>query len=207
MAWWVKRNKDMNDPEQNKPAQDGAGTSPDFAEGHAAREGEHETDADAHAGITERVAELEIKLAEAEGNYKRALADYHNYHRRAMQNEVQAKLQGMAAVVTSTLTVLDHFDLALTLDPSKATASQVIEGVKVIRDELLRVLQGHGVGLITPRQGDPFEPGKHEAVMQQPVEGVGPNLVASLFQPGYTLAVAGVERVVRPAKVAVTPAA
>ena len=42
--------------------------------------------------------------------------------------------------------------------------------------------------------------------MQQPVAGVGPGLVASCFQPGYTLTVAGTERVVRPAKVAVTPA-
>lgn len=203
MAWWVKRNKDMNDPESNKPAPDGADLPPDADAEHAAAESLHE--AEAGVGMHERVAELEIKLAEAEGNYKRALADYHNYHRRAMQNEVQAKLQGMSAVVTSTLTVLDHFDMALTLDPSKATAAQVIDGVKVIRDELLKVLQGHGVGLITPRQGDAFEPGKHEAVMQQPVEGVGANLVASLFQPGYTLTVAGVERVVRPAKVAVTP--
>lgn len=158
------------------------------------------------ADLSSRVSELEVKLAEAEGNYKRALADYHNYHRRAMQNEVQAKLQGMAAVATSILTVVDHFDLALTLDPAKATAAQVIDGVKVIRDELLRILQGHGVGLITPQQGDPFEPGKHEAVMQQPVEGVPPGSIASTFQPGYTLTVAGVERVIRPAKVAVTPA-
>ena len=157
------------------------------------------------AEALERAEKLEAELAEVNSKYLRLAADYQNSHRRALSNEVQAKIQGIAAVTQSILTVLDHFDLALSIDPAKATAAHVLEGVRVIRDELMKTLVGHGVGVIQPKQGDEFEPGRHEAVMHQPVAGVGPNLIASCFQPGYTLSVAGVERVVRPAKVAVTP--
>lgn len=157
------------------------------------------------AEALDRCAKLEAELAETNAKYLRLAADYQNSHRRALANEVQAKIQGVASVTQSILTVLDHFDLALSVDPSKATAAHVIDGVKVIRDELMKTLVGHGVGVIHPKQGEAFEPGRHEAVMQQPVAGVGPGLIASCFQPGYTLSLAGVERIVRPAKVAVTP--
>ncbi len=158
------------------------------------------------AQLADRVAKLEADLADANNRYLRLAADYQNSQRRALQNEAHAKLHGMAAVTQSILSVLDHFDLALAIDPTKASAAQVIDGVRVIRDELMKTLVGHGVGTILPKQGDPFEPGRHEAVMHQPVDGVGPGLVASCFQPGYTIDVAGTERVIRPAKVAVTPA-
>lgn len=161
------------------------------------------------AQLADRVAALEAELAEAVAKNLRLAADYQNSQRRSIQNESLAKLQGAASVTQSVLTVLDHFDLALNVDPATASAAQVIGGVRVIRDELMKTLMSHGVGLILPKPGDAFEPGRHEAVMQQAAEGVGPGLVAACFQSGYTIAIASIagggERVVRPAKVAVTP--
>jgi molecular chaperone GrpE len=78
-----------------------------------------------------------------------------------------------------------------------------VGGVRVIRDELMKSLQTHGVGVISPQPGDEFEPGRHEAIMTQPAEGVESGRVVNTFQAGYTLKVSGVERVVRPAKVSV----
>lgn len=156
--------------------------------------------------LIERVAKLEAELADANTKNLRLAADYQNLHRRGLANETQAKLQGAAGVVQSVLTVLDHFDLALRVDVAQATPQQVIEGVRVIRDEFMKVLVGHGVGVLAPKPGEAFDPGRHEAVMQQAVEGVGPGLIAACLQPGYTITVAAVERVIRPAKVAVTPA-
>ncbi len=155
--------------------------------------------------LLDRVAKLEAELAEANSKHLRLAADYQNLHRRGLANEVQAKLQGAAGVVQSILTVLDHFDLALNVDVARATPQQVVDGVRVIRDEFMKVLMGHGVGVLAPNPGDPFEPGRHEAVTQQAVEGVGPGLIAACLQPGYTMTVAATERVIRPAKVAVTP--
>jgi len=77
-----------------------------------------------------------------------------------------------------------------------------VSGVRVIREELLKTLAQHGVGLINPAQGELFQPGRHEAVMQMAQDGIESGHIVQTFQAGYTL---GAERVLRPAKVAVAP--
>lgn len=148
-----------------------------------------------------RLAELEAKLADAEAGRLRALADFQNYQRRALTNEQEARVQGRTAVVQSLLTLLDHFDIALSQNAGAATAEQIMGGVRMIRDEFTKVLQSHGVGLINPARGDMFDPGRHEAIMQQASDGVGSGHVVSTFQMGYSMG----ERIVRPAKVSVAP--
>jgi molecular chaperone GrpE len=155
-----------------------------------------------------KVTKLEQDLAEANSRALRAMADFQNYQKRSMMNESIAKASGVAGVVTGVVTVLDHFDLALQQDMTKVTAEQLIGGVKVIREELIRVLQLHGVGIVNPKPGDDFVPGIHEAIMQQQAEGIAPGKVVATFQAGYTLAggaAGGGERVLRPAKVSVAP--
>lgn len=157
-----------------------------------------------------KVTKLEQDLAEANSRALRAMADFQNYQKRSLMNESIAKASGVAGVVTGVVTVLDHFDLALQQDTTKVTAEQLIGGVKVIREELIRVLQLHGVGIVNPKPGDDFVPGIHEAIMQQQAEGIAPGKVVATFQAGYTLAggaAGGGERVLRPAKVSVAPSA
>ena len=52
---------------------------------------------------------------------------------------------------------------------------------------------------IEPVVGDEFDPNRHEAVMRQPAEGIAPNHIVSVLQPGYAMG----DQVLRPAKVAV----
>jgi molecular chaperone GrpE len=132
--------------------------------------------------------------------WKRALAEYQNFQRRAALNETEARREGTVRVLHSIVPVLDHFDIALSGNVDPAAASYV-EGVKVIRAELMRALELHGVTIINPQPNDTFEPGKHEAIMQQPAEGVEPGRIAKTFQTGYAME----GRVFRSAKVAVTP--
>ncbi|MFA6044633.1 MAG: nucleotide exchange factor GrpE [Phycisphaerales bacterium] len=159
---------------------------------------------DSDAGsMQEKLAQLTAELDDAKARALRLMADYQNYQRRAYLNEDVAKQQGIASVVTSVVPVLDHFDLALMQDPSKASAEQIMAGVRVIREELLKALAQRGVGVIAPQPNDEFNPGRHEAVMQQPADGIFPGHIVQCFQLGYTL---GPERVLRPAKVVVAPA-
>ncbi len=143
---------------------------------------------------------------EATAQWKRALADFQNFQRRAAMNEQEAKRQGATSVLNSIVPVLDHFDLALAqLDQQtqESSLSAVVEGMRVIRAELLRALSLHGVSLIEPKPGDAFEPGKHEALMQtpSPPPGVEPGHIAQVIQNGYALG----DRVIRSAKVGVAP--
>lgn len=132
----------------------------------------------------------------------RALADFQNYQRRAALNEQEARRQGLSAIVQSLLAPLDHLELALQQDETAVSAAQLKQGVQAARDQLLRALASHGVEPISPQPGDEFNPGHHEAMLEQPAEGIAPGHVSQAFQTGYALG----GRVLRPAKVAVAPA-
>jgi molecular chaperone GrpE len=169
-------------------------------------QGEHETESSG-AEIQDRIGQLEAELEDARGRALRVMADFQNYQRRALQNESVARQQGIAEVAGSVVRVIDHFDQALAQDAGNAGGQQVLAGLAVIREELLKALGQHGVSLISPERGELFVPGRHEAIMQQGAEDVEPGHVVSTFQPGYALCCPGAagERVLRPAKVAVSP--
>jgi molecular chaperone GrpE len=151
--------------------------------------------------LMKRVDDLQRERDAFQEKYIRTLADYQNSQRRASLNEREAKAQGIRGVVLNILTVLDHFDLALGVDTSKANAEQVVNGVRVIRDELMRTLTSHGVSLVNPAPNDEFDPQKHQAVVQENAEGVEPGRIVRTLQPGYSLD----DRLIRPAMVAVKP--
>ena len=158
-----------------------------------------ELEAEAEAQI---VDEMRQQLAELDNRYKRALADYQNSQRRAVENERRARQEGMASVVESLIPVMDHFTLALSVDPEKASAEQIFGGVKVILDELTKTLGGYGVAPIEPKPNDEFDPMRHQAMMVVDAPDVAPGRIVAVYQSGYALG----ERVIRPAKVSVRPA-
>lgn len=158
-------------------------------------------DAERH-DLSEQVLRLSEERDQAQGDFKRALADFQNYQRRAALNEQEARRQGVTSVLGSVLPVLDHFDLALTQTTPDDASRRILDGVKLIRAELVRALEAHGVKLISPQPNDEFDPNMHSAIMQQAGEGVQPGRVSSTFQPGYMMG----DRVIRSAKVAVAPA-
>lgn len=153
--------------------------------------------------LVDALAALARERDELSNKLLRLAADYQNFQRRATSNEREARDNGVRGVVQAVLAIVDHFTLALGQNPTKATAGQVIDGVRAIHDELMRILSGFGVRPITPSVGDEFNPTLHAAVMQQSVEGVAPGAIAAVFAPGYQIG----DRVVRHANVAVAPTA
>ncbi len=162
------------------------------------------TGGDAAPGIEALQAELDKVMAErdeAKSAYLRALADFQNYQRRSLENEREAKRQGVTSLALSVVPVMDHFDLALAHNPENMTAAQVVEGVKVIREELLRILGQNGVTVVNPAPNDELDPNRHHAVLHQPAEGVEPGRISRTLQVGYMLG----DRLIRPANVAIAP--
>lgn len=147
----------------------------------------------------EVIEQLKAELAAAVEARKRALADFANYQRRAAENEGRALRSGAADVVRSLLAVLDHFDLALGQNPAQITVEQLVGGVEMVHDDLVKALARHGVKRIQPAEGDEFDPNQHEAMLHQPSDEVEPNHIVSVLQPGYVIG----DLVLRPAKVAV----
>ncbi len=149
--------------------------------------------------VATKLDELKSALDEAVAARQRALADFANYQRRAADAELQAASGGAARVVRSMLGVLDHFDLALGQDAGQLSVEQLLDGVQIVRDELLKSLASQGVERIDPVAGDEFDPHSHEAVMRRPCDEVEPGTVAAVMQPGYVMG----DLVLRPAKVIV----
>ena len=146
-----------------------------------------------------RIAALEKEVAELKDARLRALADLQNTARRGIENEGRARSQGVAGAAKAILPALDHVDLAL--QQSGMTLEQAMQGLNMLRDELVKGLEKVGVERIDPKVGEEFQPGIHEAVMRQAVEGVPPNGVSMVLQSGWRLG----ESILRPAKVAVQP--
>lgn len=143
--------------------------------------------------------ELRQQADELQSRLLRSMADYQNLARRAEQNVVTAREQALIEFARQLVTVLDHFDRALEVDPDKASVSSVLEGLNMVRDELMRTLQQFGIQRLDVQSGEPFDPNRHEAMLRQEVEDIETNHVVTQLQPGYTIG----DKMVRPAKVAV----
>ena len=184
----------MPDDATNNPAPDAGNDFPDVDATAA------EFDA-----LAARVKQLEDELAAEKSRVLRVMADFQNSQRRNQIDLRNAKLDGVVGGVHGIIPLIDHFDLALAQDPKSASAEQIIAGVKVIREEFIRVLARLGASIIAPAKGDEFTPGRHEAIMQMPDAGVSPGCIVMTMQPGFAMAHDGGERIIRAAKVAVAP--
>ncbi len=98
--------------------------------------------------------------------------------------------------------MLDHFDLALNQDFKQITVDQLLDGVRIVRQELSKALESHKLKTVEPEVGEEFDPNCHQAVMRQPTDEQEPNTIASVLQVGYGID----DLVLRPATVVVAVA-
>lgn len=165
-------------------------------------DGDQPTDAPSpEADPAQRAEALQAERDQLYDRLQRVSADYQNYMRRAANNLNESIELARGDLLKNFIPVLDHFDNALSVEPASEEARRLADGVQIVRDELLKVLQQAGVDRIEVAVGEPFDPHRHEAMMRQPAEGVEPFHVSMFMQPGYAYG----KRTLRPAKVAVAP--
>lgn len=145
------------------------------------------------------VASLEKERDQLNDRLLRTMADYQNFARRAEQNVISARDHQSMDIAKGLVTVLDHFDRAVQVDPEATSTRDLLEGVVMVRNELLRTLQRFGIERLDAKPGDAFDPNQHEALMRQPSDEVESNHVTAQFQPGYVLR----DKTIRAAQVAV----
>jgi molecular chaperone GrpE len=129
----------------------------------------------------------------------RTVADYQNYVRRSAREYEQTRHQRTVDIARALVTALDHFDLALGVDPAKANAADLLNGVGSIRDEIVKALSQFGVNKVVVQPSEEFDPTKHEALMHQPHEQIESQHVIMTLMPGYYVN----DTPVRPAQVSV----
>ena len=129
----------------------------------------------------------------------RAQADFQNSRKR-IQAEADQRLQyANASLIKSLLPVIDNFERALAQDPDKTDTRSLLKGMQIVHDQWLNVLKQQQVQEIAPQPGEPFDPTRHEALMQQPSD-FDEGSIVQLLQKGYALH----DRTLRPAQVSVS---
>ena len=159
---------------------------------------DNETDVEVKQ-VEEQLSEteqLKKDIADANDAKLRALADFKNFQRRSIENEIRATSSAMAKVVRSILPSIEQMNMAI----EHAGDDAVVKGFQMARDGLLQGLADCGVETIEPVVGDAFDPQMHEALMRQDSEDMDTDHVVMVMQSGFRLG----DIVISPAKVAVS---
>ena len=128
---------------------------------------------------------------------QRLQAEFDNYRKRVLREQTSAVEMAAQPVIRRLLEVLDDFDLALMHAQDRPDFDRFLHGVELVYAKLLDTLRAEGLERMEAL-GAPFDPEKHEALMQSG-DGDGEPVVADVLRPGYTLK----GRVLRPAGVRV----
>lgn len=135
-------------------------------------------------------------------NYKLRLADYENARKRLLLAAEAERKYAYEPLVKDLLPALDNLDRALEAAKKAGDGGPLVAGVSATATQLLDALRRHGVTRIECNPGDPFDPNRHQAVMQQPTKDFEPGQVVQVVQQGFMLH----DRVLRPASVVVAAA-
>jgi molecular chaperone GrpE len=143
-------------------------------------------------------------VAPEEPDYKdkwlRAVAELDNVRKRARRDVGAAESRGIFKLARELLPALDNFERALAAAEAQPENRDhhLTDGIRLVQSELLGALARVGIEPDSPK-GERFDPHRHEAVAQQPVDGAEPGTIVEVYSAGYTYG----EDVLRPAKVVV----
>ncbi|OQZ05826.1 MAG: nucleotide exchange factor GrpE [Planctomycetes bacterium UTPLA1] len=148
------------------------------------------------AGETE--VSLRAQRDELQDKLLRAQAECANISKRMHQQNVEAVKYAGMSLAREVLHVVDSLDRSLAGFQSGAADGSVLDGIRLIADQLAKVLSDHGIKPIES-VGHPFDPMRHEAMMSDYESDMPVGTVTAEYQRGYMMH----DRVLRPAKVVV----
>jgi molecular chaperone GrpE len=156
-------------------------------------------------GISEGEEALDpvLELEKTQNRLLRLQADFENFRRRALAERRDIYQFGHQNLVKDLLLTVDNLDRAIghARESGGGDLESFLQGVELVRRELLGVLEVHSVHEIEAL-GKAFDPALHEAMAQAVDESVAPNTVIDVLEKGYQLR----DRLLRPTRVIVAKA-
>ena len=110
------------------------------------------------------MAEFKAKHDDVMDKYRRSIAENDNMRKRLTKQIEDAKIFGIQSFCKDLLEVADVLNKAV---KAEASASDMLEGLKLTENQLLQTFRRHGLEQINP-EGEKFNPNKHEALFQIP---------------------------------------
>ena len=139
------------------------------------------------------------EIASLKDKYLRQVAEFDNYRKRTLKERAELILNGGEKTITALLPVLDDMERAMKNGENTDDPQVLREGMTLIYQKLMKVLEAQGVTKIDTEDAD-FDTSLHEAVALVP--GMGDDKkgkVIDCMATGYKLN----DKVIRYAKVAV----
>lgn len=173
------------------------------AENTATPEGRQESgNSEEKASTEEQIAQLKAALKAAQAEVldvrMRAQAETENFKKR-LQREHEDHLKYAAEkVLKDLIPTLDNLELAITYGSDNEACQDMLKGITMTHKLFIDALGRHGL-LPVGKEGEPFDPARHEAVGFDSRADLKPDTVARVLQSGYQLE----GRLLRPAKVMV----
>jgi molecular chaperone GrpE len=191
-----------NDPDPGPSVPAGEPEAPTAPPAEAEPEPDEANGSEDHeAKLADDLEELAAKAQKADQYLElaqRTKADFENYRKRATREAAAARDRGIAKLALELLPAVDNLDRALQAAGDPGDGDHLASGVKLVHADLIAALARVGIEPFSP-EGEPFDPQRHEAVAQQPVDGAQPGTIVEVYQRGYCLG----DAVLRPARVVV----
>ncbi|MER7932064.1 MULTISPECIES: nucleotide exchange factor GrpE [unclassified Streptomyces] len=143
------------------------------------------------AGLTAQLDQVRTALGERTGDLQRLQAEYQNYRRRVERDRITVREIAIANLLTELLPTLDDIGRA-------REHGELVGGFKSVAESLETVAAKMGLQQFG-KEGEPFDPTIHEALMHSYAPDVTETTCVAILQPGYRIG----ERTIRPARVAV----
>ncbi len=203
-----KRKKIMDEKKINIEGEEEAKQNAEASEETIVNEEVADTEKAEEAEETEQAAEAEEKdpleaaqeeIAQLKEQMLYKAAEFDNYRKRTIKEKAELLLNGAEKTVVAVLPVLDDMERAIAEGKKTDDPEVIREGMELIFQKFIKVLEGLGVKAIDTTDKD-FDVDMHEAIAMVP--GMGDDKkgkVIDCVQTGYTLN----DKVIRHAKVAV----
>jgi molecular chaperone GrpE len=147
-----------------------------------------------------RLATVERDLEDTVALLKRTQADFQNYQARNARERETDRKYAVSGLARDLLPAIDNLDRAVEAVKQAGGDNPLIQGVIATQAQLLQIFARHGITPIDAGPDQPFDPSKHEAVMQQPSPDHASGQILQVLQQGFQIH----DRILRPASVIVS---
>jgi molecular chaperone GrpE len=146
--------------------------------------------------LEQRLAEEQEKAQEYLKRLKYLQADFENYRKRTERQVKELTARSNEKFVAALLCIVDDLERALSSGKECDNGSAVLDGVKMIHGNLVRMLEKEGLERIEA-VGKVFDPNLHEIVVRIPRSDCEEGLVLEEVRKGFVFK----GRVIRPCMV------
>ena len=194
----MSKNKDKNNIKEEQTNQTADSQAQDVetpaveAESQANEPAEEEDDAT-------RIASLTEQLEKEKKEYLFLMAEFDNFRKRTMRDKAELIKNAAESAYTGILPIVDDMERGLKASAGATDAEAVREGLQLIYDKLVKLLEKNGVKAIDTADTE-FDTERHEAISAVPAPD--PEMKGKIIdtvEKGYTLN----DKVIRHSKVVV----